>query len=304
MIKQIKEKEGQVTSVIHTVDEINKILELYGFINFSIKEASKKGYYKIVRQDGSDVKDTLSEGEYTFITFLYFYQLIKGSTQNSGQTRDKIVVIDDPISSLDSNVLFIVSTLVKNVIQDCFDGKDGIKQVIILTHNIYFYKEITFRGNSNSKSDKETFWVVRKNDNISRIESHEENPIKTTYELLWKDLHDSRRDGRATVFNTMRRILEYYFNITGGLNYEKFINEFEGEEKLLCKSLISFINDGSHYISDDLAVCFDEDMKDKYLLIFRLIFEKTGHSAHYNMMSQPYLSNAEVLAELASSMEI
>jgi len=68
---KIKEKEADITSVIHTKNEINKILKSFGFTNFSISEA-ENGYYKIIRQNGVDAKATLSEGEYTFITFLYF----------------------------------------------------------------------------------------------------------------------------------------------------------------------------------------------------------------------------------------
>ena len=53
----------------------------------------------------------MSEGEKTFVTFLYFYHLLKGSESDSGMTTDRIVVFDDPVSSLDSDVLFIVSRL-------------------------------------------------------------------------------------------------------------------------------------------------------------------------------------------------
>ncbi|MBT4122940.1 MAG: AAA family ATPase, partial [Candidatus Ruthia sp.] len=67
---KIKEKEADITSVIHTKNEINKILKSFGFTNFSISE-TENGYYKIIRQNGVDAKETLSEGEYTFITFLY-----------------------------------------------------------------------------------------------------------------------------------------------------------------------------------------------------------------------------------------
>ncbi len=49
--------------------------------------------------------------------------MIKGSINETGITRDKVVVIDDPISSLDSNILFIVSHLVKEIITDCLEGK-------------------------------------------------------------------------------------------------------------------------------------------------------------------------------------
>ncbi len=87
----------------------------FGFSSFSLAESEKEGFYKIVRPNGEDAKETLSEGEKTFITFLYFYHLLKGSNTESGITENRIVVFDDPVSSLDSDILFIVSSLIKKL---------------------------------------------------------------------------------------------------------------------------------------------------------------------------------------------
>lgn len=281
---QIKAKEADITSVIHTKNEINKILKSFGFTNFSISEA-ENGYYKIIRQNGVDAKETLSEGEYTFITFLYFYQLLKGSINETGLTTDKVIVIDDPISSLDSNVLFIVSNLIKEVITDCHKQKNAIKQIFILTHNIYFHKEVTFKGNRQGQWKEESFWIVRSLNNQSNIIKHDENPIQTTYELLWREIKvPVEQINKATVFNTMRRILEYYFNIIGGLDYEKSISEFDGEEKIIFKSLFSWINDGSHFINDDLVIYAEPENIEKQLSVFKGVFKKLKHESHYNMM--------------------
>lgn len=287
--KQVRLKEADITSVLPTVTEINKILVLFGFTNFKLDEAETKGFYKIVREDGSDVKETLSEGEYTFVTFLYFYQLLKGSITETGLTNDKVVVIDDPISSLDSTVLFVVSNLIKSIVEDVKNGKNGLKQIFILTHNVYFYKEVTFLGSRFSHSNKSSFWIVRKLDNQTKIIKHDENPIKTTYELLWRELDDLENINTATIFNTLRRILEYYFNILGGLDYEKAISKFEGEEQIICKSLVSWINDGSHFINDDLVVYVEPESIAKYLEVFKNIFIKMEHESHYNMMSNKVL---------------
>jgi len=282
---QVKEKEADVTSVKPTVNEINKILTLFGFTNFSLSEAEKKGFYKVIRADGSEVLETLSEGESTFLTFLYFYHMLRGSTSDTGIGKERIVIIDDPISSLDSNVLFIVSNLTKELIRDVRNKAKGLKQIFILSHNVYFFKEVTFKGNGNSKWKEEAYWIIRKLDNNTSIKEHEQNPIKTTYELLWRELDDIEQINSATIFNTLRRILEYYFNILGGLDYEKAISEFEGEEQIICKSLISWINDGSHFINDDLVVDAEPENVAKYLKVFQLIFEKLGHVSHYNMMT-------------------
>jgi wobble nucleotide-excising tRNase len=77
-----------------------------------------RGFYQIQREDRSIAEETLSEGEITFITFLYYLQLAKGGTSEENVTEERVLIIDDPISSLDSNVLFIVSTLIKEILKD------------------------------------------------------------------------------------------------------------------------------------------------------------------------------------------
>ena len=52
-----------------------------------------------------------------------------------------------------------------------------------------------------------------------------------------------------------------------------------------CKALCSWINDGSHSSFDeDFYTPLDDEMIHKFLEVFKQIFEKTGHSSHYNMM--------------------
>lgn len=277
--------EDDLTSVVPTVTEINKLLSKFDFKGFHLKENEfKKGTYLILREDGTDAKESLSEGEYNFITFLYFYYLVYGSQEKTGILSNKIIVIDDPISSLDSNVLFIVSTLVKKLIDDCRKNNKGIEQTFILTHNVYFHKEITFLGSRDKFKENEVlFGIVKKKDNVTSFHKYKENPIESTYQLMWRELKIENLSS-ITSFNTMRRILEYYFNIIGDMNYEKCINEFDGIDKTVCKSLVSCINDGSHFISDDFVIAFDDENIENYQRIFQLIFEKLGYAQHYNMM--------------------
>lgn len=249
------------------------------------ENAAAPGTYKIIRPDGSDAKTSLSEGEYNFITFLYFYHLILGSSSPDELNRNKVVVIDDPISSLDSNILFIVSSLVKNIISLCRNRERAINQVIISTHNIYFHKEITFVGSRDHWPEKRTaFFIIRKKDQVSNITEYTEDQIQSSYEMLWDDIRKPENGTAKSIFNAMRRILENYFNIIGGIDYEKCINKFEGEDKLVCKSLISCINEQSHTISDDYFMCIADSEVDHYRQIFKEIFEKMNHLSHYNMM--------------------
>jgi wobble nucleotide-excising tRNase len=282
--REVRELEKTTTSIKPTVEAINALLKSFGFHSFSLALAQNGTHYKIVRTNGEEARSTLSEGEKTFITFLYFYHLLKGSDTESGVTTDRVVVFDDPVSSLDSDILFIVGSLIRGVIDEVRNDIGQIKQVFVLTHNVYFHKEITFcRNRTNGAMNEETFWVIRKAESLSKIEKHDVNPIKTSYELLWSEVRTPNRS-KLTIQNTLRRILENYFKILGGMDLDDLCSYFEGKDKLICKSLLSWTNDGSHFANDDLYQTVDDAMVEGYLRVFRAIFEKSGHPAHYKMM--------------------
>jgi wobble nucleotide-excising tRNase len=282
---EIRALEKQTTSIQPTIDGINALLTAFGFQSFKLAQSPTGNFYRIARSDGSDAKETLSEGEKTFVTFLYFYHLLKGSDSESGMTVDRVVVFDDPVSSLDSDVLFIVSSLIKGLFDEVRAEKGYIKQIFVLTHNVYFHKEITFRVDRKQQKalKDETFWVVRKAGAASTVEKHPSNPIKTSYELLWAEVR--RTDcPNLTIQNTLRRILENYFKILGGIDSDAVCARFDGKERLVCKALFSWVNDGSHFAHDDIYVSLDDAMVETYLRVFREIFRKMDHFSHYKMM--------------------
>lgn len=285
---EIATLERSITSVQPTVNEINGILGSFGFTSFKLATAGERGsFYKLIRHDGSDALKTLSEGEKSFITFLYFYHLIRGSVSATGMTADRIIVFDDPVSSLDSDVLFIVSSLIKQVLDDACAGNGQVKQVFVLTHNIYFHKEVSFDPRRGAECRAhETFWIVRKQGDMSILTGYKHNPIKTSYELLWSEVRSANRSN-MTVQNTLRRILESYFKLLGNMDRDDIVAKFEGREKQICASLFSWVNDGSHAAHDDLYVSADNSVVERYLAVFKKIFEKTNHVGHYNMMMGP-----------------
>jgi wobble nucleotide-excising tRNase len=282
----LRDLEKQIVSIQPTLDGMNSLLTSFGFQTFSLAKGKDGRTYKLVRANGADAHDTLSEGERNFVTFLYFYYLLKGSQSENGMTTDKIVVFDDPVSSLDSDVLFIVSILLRELFKDVRQNKGTIKQIFVLTHNIYFHKEVTF--NSNRKKNKllreESFWLVKKHGADSIVERQISNPIKTSYELLWEEVRTERRNN-ATIQNTLRRILENYFKLLGRTPLDTLYTKFEGNDKIKCQALCSWVNDGSHSVfNDDHYTALDDTNVELYLQVFKQIFDQCGHIAHYNMM--------------------
>ncbi|MDO5151784.1 MAG: AAA family ATPase [Eubacteriales bacterium] len=319
LTREISELNKHNANTEAAIDSINKILQDSGFQGFSIRaKEGVENVYEVVRENGK-VAENLSEGERNFIAFLYFYHRVRGS-MSSEELKEKIVVIDDPVSSMDSTALFLVSAIVREMINVCRNNTeylnpqvpgDYIKQLFILTHNVYFHREVTYQqvGYFNCTS----FYMIRKNDNISTLklckrqskdvptEEENYNPVQNSYAALWDEL----REIKSTIpaLNVMRRILEYYFLQLCGYegsdlrsivlekkeNRDKFIKQIEGEQPdmtdyQLASSLLAYINNPNG-ISDGLNYVEDCEDADAYKRVFQMIFDALGQSQHYKMMT-------------------
>lgn len=288
----LAELEKKQTSVKPTLDSINKLLSDFNFTGFKLELGEDEYTYKIVRLDGTPVEKTLSEGERSFVTFLYFYNLLKGSQNTTGITNNKIVVIDDPVSSLDNDILFIVSTLIRRLFRSISNNTSSIKQLFILTHNAYFFNEVTY-NNGFLKNPEVRFVLIKKYNNETKIKNYiNEKPINSTYDNLWNEIRIAEKDKTSihlvSIQNTMRRIIEYYFQFLEGIDIKNLhISNLlkDKDDVSIYKSLLSWVNSGSHSSFDDLFyVDSDDSLLEKYLIVFKKIFEDSGNIAHYNMM--------------------
>ena len=222
-------------------------------------------------------------------------QLVKGFGTNVLELKPRVVVIDDPISGLDSNVLFVVSTMVRMLIEEVRANKNengGLTQIFVLTHNVYFHKEATFINSRANKRKDTHHWLLYRQGKTSNVYAYgTENPIKGSYDLLWKVLRDHKNDpggmDNITLQNTLRRIIETYFVTFGGQKRNALIPENFGDdpdELTIASSFAKWFNEGSHDILDDLYVEHPREMNVKYLEFFKQMFERSGHGAHYRMM--------------------
>lgn len=316
--REITELNKGYINTSATIDSVNMLLRDSGFQGFSIREKpDTPNVYEVVRPDGT-IAENLSEGERNFIAFLYFYHQIKGSESADGGQKEKIVVIDDPVSSMDSSALFIVSALVREMIEVCANNAIGgdpvasdryIKQIFILTHNAYFHREITY----NRVRDYQfvNFYLITKVDNKSGIricvkknpdvltEEINYNPVQNSYAALWEEYRDVTTP--IPLMNVIRRILEYYFLQLCGYdgatlrqrilkdNKDKFIKREEsGKEDYtqyqMASAMLSYINANSVGINDGINFVDDCVDIEQTKEIFRMVFVLMNQEQHYEMM--------------------
>jgi len=126
------ELENKLSNETLGANEFNKELERFlGYGEISLKFDKKLKGYKIYRNSHTEAKN-LSEGEKTAIAFIYFIIKLK---ENDHKIEDYILVIDDPVSSFDSNKIFSSYAYMKS---EC----ENAKQIFLLTHNYNYFSLI------------------------------------------------------------------------------------------------------------------------------------------------------------------
>lgn len=201
----ISKLEKETSNIGKAVQKINKHLEEF----FGRKEIllelddSKKGY--IIKRDG-DVAHNLSEGEKNAIAFSYF--IVK--TQEKGfKVKEGIIVVDDPISSFDSNFIYHCFSLIKNHFKDA-------EQLIVSTHNFEFF---------NLVKD----WFEQKNrkvesDNKKITNEADKKPIPCEFFMIENIIENDKRCASIVPLEeTLRKFKSEYHFLFSRLN--KFITE-------------------------------------------------------------------------------
>lgn len=288
---KINQLQKSISNTSDVAEKINKLLTAMGFHRFRLRSAGESnGGYRIVREDDTPAFDSLSEGEKTFICFAYFWESLFGSEVASGLPEDVVAVIDDPISSLDSDALFMIAAYIRDAANLVLKGTTNLRQLIVFTHNTQFHHEAAYTSDRNSK-ERRYFRLVKDLSGFTTVrDDKNESKIRGSYALLWHSVVEAARTEdesdlvRVGVFNIVRRILEGYFKTIGNVKDFDRIKDVSPAEERMVSQFHIWANSGSHTIADDLDQTIDVGRTKDFLRLFKQFFEIQGHGAHFDMM--------------------
>ena len=126
---EIGRLERDIVQHRRPAEELNEDLRKYLGHDELRLEVKDTGY--TITRLGLPAK-ALSEGETTAIALLYF---LKSLQDRQFDLANGVVVLDDPVSSLDVNALYLAFGFVRERTQ-------GAGQLIILTHNFTFFRQV------------------------------------------------------------------------------------------------------------------------------------------------------------------
>lgn len=240
--KKIEDLEDSLSSEQAGADIANKYLQILSGnqLKFEAIEG-KKGEFSILRAEQK--AKNLSEGECSLLAFCYFVAKIQGEMQDD---RKPIIWIDDPISSLDSNHIFFIFSLIESNIAKA----EKFEQIFISTHNLEFLKYLK----RVAQEKKMSLFLIEKQQQKSAIKEMPKylSECVTEFNYLFEKILkcaecENIDEVDHSIGNDMRKFLECYlfFKFPNKCSLmDKIKKFFKDEQRASCVNRL--VNEFSH----------------------------------------------------------
>lgn len=234
--------------------------------------------------------DDISEGEVNLLSLLFFYyELFDDDKQQNIKNNIQLIIIDDPISSIDHiNKMFIIS-LINSLLDKCN------VQIFVFTHVWEDFFEFCY--SRKDKIDTPFRFFEIKKDDTSFIEktNHNETPYKHHFKEIYEfsQKNNSNNLSECEIYHTpniMRKVLEEFlkFKVPNSSPTKANIyniklalcgNNISRNDELSVLTLLNVCNISSH----DCSRNPDEVLKSAKFLMNCI---KTIDEQHFNTMKQ------------------
>lgn len=264
VLKQISAKQRELKDESLGADKVNELLNNYfghnflslKAIEFKNKDTDNKQYRFEIQRENKKAYH-LSEGENSLIAFCYFMAKLHDIDTKG---KKPIIWIDDPISSLDSNHIFFIYTLINTQIF----GDEDFEQLFISTHNLNFLKYLKrLPGASVTKESttKYRYLIIERNDKYSKIKLMPTflRDFVTEFNYLFEQIYkcstmENVDDNNYTLFynfgNSARKFLELflYYKYPDSSSQTEKMKKFFGTDDIPVVLTDRINNEYSHLI--------------------------------------------------------
>ena len=207
-----------------------------------------------IERDNQDAQN-LSEGECSLISFCYFIAKMQNELETNPDNL--YIYIDDPISSLDSNHVFFIYSLIENVITK----HKKYTQLFISTHNLDFLKYIKKLTMPKKDGSKTAFFLIQKRGRNLTALIKAPGYLKyyvTEFNYLFKEIYLCTQENESSSIdrdhhygfgNNLRKFLESYLFFkfpNHALSLGDRITKFFDNDSVSASLVNRVINEYSH----------------------------------------------------------
>ncbi|MGI6710899.1 MAG: AAA family ATPase [Bacilli bacterium] len=177
-IKELKEMKSVTSDFMNLVNQTLKDLEIS--IKLEIEDNDYILRTTLLTEDQLTIDD-ISEGEKNLLSLLFFYyEMFEDREQKRLKNNIKLIILDDPISSMDDSNRFYVLEIVQNLMELDVD------QVFVLTHVWDDFSQLIYGKNSFKNGSKYASYEIKKDKKSYLIKNISKgSPYKHMFEEVY-----------------------------------------------------------------------------------------------------------------------
>lgn len=243
---------------------INKILLNLNMRFYLEPDDEEKNFYikhKDAKEDLISVDD-ISEGERNILALIYFLYSLLDEKENI-KDEIELIIIDDPISSLDENNKFILLQFLTELAEKVKQSKEKNKQLFLFTHSINDFINLTYNYKNDQKNAK--LFRIFKSNNKSKLKTIPKR-ILSPYQLIYEDIYlfsrltddDLSNEPDETAIhipNSMRRLLEDYCDFRIGVKDVNIAHKGDVSKALFGREISELKDDEKRKLENILRIC-------------------------------------------------
>lgn len=262
---QIKELDAKIKKLEEANDKLlaqkSDLADFAQYLNTVLKDLGlnfilslSNNVYVLKHTDGASLKmSDISDGERNLLSLIYFYYEMFNDSSGAFKDIIKLIVIDDPISSLDDGNKFYITELVRSMLEQ------ASAQIFVLTHSWDDFCNLAYGRND----DETSLFQVRKESGISNIYDLSNKKLLKPYIMLYREVDDFRQKDLASISddealhmpNTMRRVLEEYVKFQVNVDFATASSTGDISKALFKDEIANLSETKKRKLNQLLAVC-------------------------------------------------
>lgn len=220
---EIKAIKAQIERTDIALEYINEELQYVFYSDKKVRLVAGDGYYKLMINGRNVPPKKISVGERNVLGLCYFFaKLFSNKKKEDKYNDERLLVIDDPVSSFDYGNRLGIMSLLRYQYANIQKGNPN-SRMLVLTHDLSSAFDLVKIRSTLNDGDQNFLELISKQVQKRTVSNEYKKLLEYVYEYAKKPINDEEEHLETGIGNVMRRVAEAFSSFCYNMSFEKMM---------------------------------------------------------------------------------
>ena len=220
---EIKAIKAQIERTDIALEYINEELQYVFYSDKKVRLVAGDGYYKLMINGRNVPPKKISVGERNVLGLCYFFaKLFSNKKKEDKYNDERLLVIDDPVSSFDYGNRLGIMSLLRYQYANIQKGNPN-SRMLVLTHDLSSAFDLVKIRSTLNDGDQSFLELISKQVQKRTVSNEYKKLLEYVYEYAKKPINDEEEHLETGIGNVMRRVAEAFSSFCYNMSFEKMM---------------------------------------------------------------------------------